>query len=42
MLDTRRQWAQEESLNPDVIENVYRTLVDYFTQREMRGWRSLN
>lgn len=23
MLDVRRQWTQEESLDPDVIENVY-------------------
>lgn len=39
MLDARRQWTTEEGLDPDVIENVYRTLVDYFIQREMRGWR---
>jgi len=42
MLDVRRRWAEEDDLAPDVIENVYRTLIDYFIQREMRGWRSLD
>lgn len=42
MLDARRQWATEEGLDPDVIENAYRNLVDYFVQREMRDWRSLD
>ncbi len=40
MLEVRRQWAEEEGLEPDVIEGIYRTLVDYFIQREMRDWRS--
>lgn len=42
MLDVRRRWAEEENLAPDVVENVYRTLIDYFIQREMQGWRSLD
>ena len=36
MLDVRRQWAEEEGLSPEVIEAVFRTLVDYFVQRELR------
>lgn len=40
MLQTRRQWAEEKRLDPDVIEDVYRTLVNYFVQSEMRDWRS--
>lgn len=39
MLEVRRRWAKEEGLEPDVIEGIYRTLVDYFIQREMHGWR---
>jgi isochorismate pyruvate lyase len=39
MLDARRRWAEEEGLDPDVVENVYRTLVDYFIQRELQDWR---
>jgi isochorismate pyruvate lyase len=32
----RREWALEEGLDPDVIESVYHTLVDYFIRKEMR------
>lgn len=38
MLDVRRRWAEEGGLSPDVIEKVYRILVDYFIQREMERW----
>jgi isochorismate pyruvate lyase len=40
MLEARRRWAQEERLNPDVIEEVYETLVSYFVAREMDRWRN--
>lgn len=39
MLDARRRWAEEEGLDPEVVENVYRTLIDHFVQRELRDWR---
>lgn len=40
MLETRRQWAEEEDLSPEVIEAVYETLVSYFVDREMNRWRN--
>lgn len=40
MSDVRRQWAGEEGLSPEVIEAIFRTLVEYFIQRELRGWRN--
>ena len=39
MLAQRRRWAEEAGLDPDVIEGIYRTLVSYFVDREMKGWR---
>jgi isochorismate pyruvate lyase len=39
MLKTRRHWAEENGLDPDVIEDLYCTLVSYFVDREMHPWR---
>ena len=39
MLDARRTWAEENGLDPDVIEDLYRNLVSYFVNREMDEWR---
>jgi len=36
VLKIRREWAMENGLDPDVIETVYRTLIDYFIDREMK------
>ena len=40
MLAQRRAWAQTAGLDPDVIENMYRNLVDYFIAEEMKKWRA--
>jgi isochorismate pyruvate lyase len=40
MLGQRRQWAESAGLNPDVIEKIYRDLVDYFIDEELQHWRS--
>ena len=40
MLEARRRWAHEEGLSPEVIEEVYETLVSYFVSREMDRWRN--
>lgn len=32
----RRELATENGLNPDVIEKIYRTLMDHFIEEEMR------
>jgi isochorismate pyruvate lyase len=39
MLEARRRWAEENGLDPGVIEDLYRTLVSYFVDREMDEWR---
>lgn len=39
MLLQRRKWAQEQGLNPDVIEKLYSDLVGYFIKEEMERWK---
>ena len=40
MLLERRIWAEEENLDPDMIEKMYRDLVSHFVNREMKQWRN--
>lgn len=39
-LQPRRIWAEEVNLNPDVIEKLYRDLVNYFINEELKHWES--
>ncbi|MCQ2959949.1 MAG: chorismate mutase [Bacteroidales bacterium] len=32
----RRQWAEENGLNPDVIEEIYKRLIQYFIDEEKK------
>ncbi len=38
MLKQRRVWAQSENLNPDIVEKIYRDLVNYFINEELKAW----
>lgn len=40
MLQQRREWAQESGLNPDVVENIYRNLVNYYIEEELKHYKS--
>ncbi len=40
MLRQRRGWAEEEGLSPDVIEQMYRNLVTYFIDEELKHWKA--
>ncbi|NEO85637.1 MAG: isochorismate lyase [Spirulina sp. SIO3F2] len=40
MLQQRRVWAEAEGLDPDVIENLYRDLVNYFISAELKKWQA--
>ena len=42
MLEQRRQWAEEEGLAPDAIEKMYRDLVNYFVEEELKTWKAEN
>ncbi len=39
MLAGRRSWAEEEGLDPDFVEGLYRNIVSHFVGREMDDWR---
>jgi isochorismate pyruvate lyase len=32
----RREWASEVGLNPDVVEKLYRLLIDHFVAEELK------
>ena len=40
MIQQRREWAQESGLNPDVVENIYRDLVSYYIEEELKHYKS--
>ena len=40
ILQQRRIWAEEERLNPDVIEKLYQDLVNYFIEEELKHWQA--
>jgi isochorismate pyruvate lyase len=42
MLQQRRVWADEQGLSPEVIEKMYRDLVNYFIGEEMKHWSREN
>ena len=35
VINKRKQWAVEQGLSPDIIESVYKTLINYFIQEEI-------
>lgn len=36
VISSRREWAEEAGINPDVIESIYNTLIDYFIVEEKK------
>lgn len=36
VIDSRRSWAENSGINPDVIEHIYNTLIDYFIEEEKK------
>ncbi len=40
MLVQRRKWAEENCLSPDIIEKMFRDLVGYFIDQEMKHWEN--
>ena len=39
MLRQRRAWAEKYGLDPDMIEKLYRDMVNHFIQQEMTHWK---
>ena len=42
MLQQKRILAVENNLNPDIIEQLYRDLVNYFINEELQHWKQKN
>ncbi len=40
MLAKRREWAEAEGLNPNVIEKLYSDLVNHFIEEETTRWQT--
>lgn len=36
VIEKRRQWAEEKGLNPDIIEDIYTRLIQYFVSEEKK------
>ena len=32
----RREWAENQDLNPEIIESIYKTLIQYFIDEQMK------
>ncbi|WP_316820254.1 isochorismate lyase [Pedobacter gandavensis] len=39
MLLERRKWAEQQDLDPNVIEKIYTDLVHYFINEELNHWK---
>lgn len=39
MILKRREWAEEEKLDPDMVEKLYTDMVKHFIKREMEEWK---
>lgn len=40
VLEQRRAWANDVGLSPDVIEKMYRDLINHFISEEMQHWQN--
>lgn len=36
VLSSRREWASDGGLNPDVVEDIYNRLIEYFIEEEKK------
>ena len=42
MLLTRKQWAKENNLSEEFIADLYKNIINYFINEEMKKWQSSN
>ena len=36
----RRAWAEDEGIDPEVVEKMYRDLLSFFIESELNDWKS--
>lgn len=41
VLLSKRILAEENGISPDLIESIYRTMIDFFINEEMRQWKEI-
>ena len=39
MLTKRKEWARLNNLNPDFIEGLYKYIVEFFVNEEIKEWK---
>ena len=42
VLQTRREWAEAAGVSGDVVEGIYRALVEYSISEEHKRWHEIN
>ena len=42
MLKIRRKWAVESGLDADVIEKIFKDLINYFINAELSAWEKIS
>lgn len=40
LLEQRRTWAEDEGIDPEVVEKMYRDLLSFFIESELNDWKS--
>ena len=40
LLEQSRMWACEEGLDPEVVEKMYRDLLNFFIEEELNDWKA--
>jgi len=40
LLEQRRAWAEDEGIDPEVVEKMYRDLLSFFIESELNDWKS--
>lgn len=40
LLEQRRTWAEDEGIDPEVVEKIYRDLLSFFIESELNDWKS--
>jgi len=40
LIESRRKWAENLNLDPDLIENIYKTLLQFNVQKELKIFRN--
>lgn len=38
MIEKRKEWAIEQNISPEIIEKIYRNIVELFISDEMKEW----